>query len=46
VSGDWIALLVYFGIGAVALDADGWENVLFLLGLIFVCAFPIWLFSL
>ena len=42
-SGDWIAVLVFFGIGVLSLDADGWENVLFLLGLMFVFAFPVWL---
>lgn len=40
-----IAMLVFVAIGAIALDADGWENVLFLLGLVFVCAFPVWLLT-
>lgn len=33
-SGDWIAVLVFCGIGMLALDADGWENVLCLSGLV------------
>ena len=42
-SGDWIAVLVFAAIGVLTLDADGWENVLCLLGLAFVIVFPIWL---
>jgi len=45
VSADWIAILVFAGIGALTLDVDGWENVLCLLGLALVCVFPIWLFA-
>lgn len=41
-----IVMLVFVAIGAVTLDADGWENVLLLLGLVFVIAFPIWLSGL
>ena len=38
-----VIMLVYVAIGAVMLDADGWENVLWLLGLMFVFALPVWL---
>jgi len=34
VSADWIAVLVFCGIGALTLDLDGWENVLCLAGLV------------
>ena len=44
-SADWIAVLVFSGVGLLALDADGWENVLMLAGLVFVCGFLVWMMA-
>ncbi len=44
-SADWIALLVYFGIGALMLDAEGWANVLCLSGLILVIGGLCWMMA-
>ncbi len=41
-----IAMLVFTAIGALMLDKEGWENVLGLLGLAFLCVFPVWFLSL